>query len=350
MSSHSSTASGAQGPTPERILQLAFGFGPTQVLTSALELRMFTHIAAGQTTVPALAETVGVSPRGLRMLLDALVGLGLLTKEGTGDEARYGLTPEAEAFLVEGRPGYHGDFVRLHGTLMAGNWMKLTECVRAGEPVNAFDNPEEGAKVWGELVDGLFPVGYAAATALGRELRRLHPQGPLRLLDVAAGSGVWSIAMAQNDPEVQAVAFDLPGTLPHTRKWAERLGVASRYEFREGDIRKNELGQGEFDAVILGHICHSEGPEHTPKLLAKAARALKPGGTLAIAEMVPDDDRRGSVFPLLFALNMLVHTSEGDTFTFAEYRHWLEEAGFRDVRPLPVPAPSPLILATRAGS
>lgn len=349
MSTQNAAPGSAQGPTPERILQLAFGFGPTQALTSALELRVFTHIAEGQTAVPALAETVGASPRGLRMLLNALVGLGLLTKEGPGDDARYGLTPESEAFLVEGRPGYHGDFVRLHGTLMAENWMKLTECVRAGEPVKAYNNPEEGAAVWGELVDSLFPVGYAAASALGRELRRLYPQKTLRLLDVAAGSGVWSIAIAQNDPQVQAVALDLPGTLPHTRKWAERMGVADRYEFREGDIREGELGQAEFDVVILGHICHSEGAEHTQRLLAKSARALKPGGTLVIAEMVPDDDRRGPVFPLLFALNMLVHTTEGDTFTFAEYRHWLEEAGFRNVRPLPVPAPSPLILATRSG-
>jgi ubiquinone/menaquinone biosynthesis C-methylase UbiE len=348
MSTNTGAAGAAGGPTPERILQLAFGFGPTQTLTSAVELRLFTHVAQGKTTMPALAQATGASPRGLRMLLDALVGLGLMTREGNDDDARYGLTPDAEAFLVEGRPGYHGDFVRLHGTLMAGNWMKLTDCVRTGQPVKAVDNPEEGAAVWDELVDSLFPVGYAAATALGQELRRLYPQGTLRLLDVAAGSGVWSIAAAQNDPNVQVVAFDLPGTLPHTRKWTERLGVADRFEFRAGDIRENDLGQAEFDAVILGHICHSEGADYTRKLLAKSARALKPGGTLAIAEMVPDDDRRGPVFPLLFALNMLVHTREGNTFTLAEYRHWLEEAGFRDIRPLPVPAPSPLILATRA--
>jgi ubiquinone/menaquinone biosynthesis C-methylase UbiE len=347
MAQNSSAGGGAAGPTPERIMQLAFGFAPTQTLTSALELRLFTHVAQGKTTAPALAEAAGASLRGLRMLLDALVGLGLMTREGNRDDVRYGLTPESAAFLVEGQPGYHGDFVRLHGTMMAGHWMNLTDCVRTGQPVRAVDKPEEGAAVWGELVDSLFPVGYAAASSLGQELRRLYPQGTLRLLDVAAGSGVWSLASAQKDPNVQVVAFDLPSTLPHTRQWAERLGVVDRCEFRAGDIRENELGQAEFDAVILGHICHSEGAAHTPKLLAKAARALKPDGTLAIAEIVPDDDRRGPAFPLLFALNMLVNTTEGDTFTFAEYRRWLEEAGFRDVRPLPVPAPSPLILATR---
>jgi ubiquinone/menaquinone biosynthesis C-methylase UbiE len=328
---------------------MAFGFGPTQVLTSAVELGLFTRVAEGKATVAALEAATRASRRGLRMLLDALVGLGFVTKEDAGDGARYGLTPESEAFLVEGRPGYHGDFVRLHGTLMAGNWAKLTECVRTGRPVMAAEQPEEGAAVWSELVDSLFPVGYAAANALGRELRRLHPEGTLRLLDIAAGSGVWGIAAAQADPAVRVVAFDLPGTLPHARKWAERLGVAERFEFRAGNIREEELGQAEFDAAVLGHICHSEGAEHSGALLTKVARALKPGGTIAIADMIPDDDRRGPVFPLLFAINMLVHTSEGDTFTFAEYRQWLEQAGFRDARLLQVPAPSPLILATRGG-
>jgi 2-polyprenyl-3-methyl-5-hydroxy-6-metoxy-1,4-benzoquinol methylase len=340
---------GPGGPTPERLMQLAFGFGPTQALTSALDFRLFTHVAEGKTTVPALEAATGASRRGLKMLLDVMVGLAFLTKKGVGDDARYGLTPESEAFMVEGRPGYHGAFVRMHGSLMASHWAKLTECVKTGQPVMAVEKPEEGTKIWGDLVDALFPVGYAAASHLGKELRRLHPQGPLRILDIAAGSGVWGIAAAQEDPRVRVTAFDLPDTLVHTRQWADRCGVADRIEFRAGDIRQGELGKPDFDAAILGHICHSEGVEHSRKLLAKVARALKPGGTIAIADMIPDDDRRGPAFPLMFALNMLVHTSEGDTFTFAEYRNWLEEASFRDARPLPGPSASPLILATRTG-
>jgi ubiquinone/menaquinone biosynthesis C-methylase UbiE len=210
------------------------------------------------------------------------------------------------------------------------------------------DDPAIAGPIWGDLVDALFPVTYPAAARAGQELRRLHPHGPLRLLDVAAGSGVWSIAAAQNDPAVQAVAFDLPGTLPHTRRWAEQSGVADRFEFRAGDIRSGDLGRAEFDAAILGHICHGEGMEHTRKLFGKVARALKPGGTIVIADWLPDDDRRGPAFPLLFALSMLVRTREGDTFTFAEYDRWLREAGFRDARLLEIPAPSPLVLATRA--
>lgn len=343
-------AGGPAGPTPERIMQLAFGFAPTQALASALDLRLFTHVAEGKRTLAELERATGASRRGLRMLLSAMVGMEFLTREDTGEDARYGLAPEAAAFLVEGKQSYLGGFARLHTTLLVESWVKLTECVRTGKPVVAGEKPEEGAAIWEKLVDTLFPVGYPAAALLGQELRRLHPNGTLRLLDVAAGAGVWGIAAAQHDPAVKVVAFDLPDTLPHTRRWVDRTGVADRVEFRAGDIRKDELGQAEFDAAILGHICHSEGAEHSRRLLAKVARALKPGGTIAIADMLPDDDRSGPVFPLLFALNMLVHTSEGDTFTFAEYDQWLREAGFRDTRRFLVPASSPLILATRAGS
>jgi ubiquinone/menaquinone biosynthesis C-methylase UbiE len=278
-----------------------------------------------------------------------MVGMEFLNREGSGDGARYTLVPESEAFLVEGKPAYQGGFLRWSARRLVEDWSNLTECVQTGKPVAPADNPEKGAALWDELVDLLFPMMYAGAARAGQELRRLHPHGPLRLLDVGAGSGGWGIAAAKSDPAVQVVAFDLPGTLPHTRRWAEQSGVADRFEFRAGDMREADFGSAEFDAATLGHICHSEGVEHTRKLFAKVARALKPGGTLVIADMLPDADRSGPLFPLLFALNMLVHTSEGDTFTFAEYEGWLREAGFRDARLLEIPGPSPLVLATRVG-
>jgi SAM-dependent methyltransferase len=338
-----------EGPTPERIMQIGWGFAPMFSLATALELRLFAHVAGGKTTQAALEAATGASRRGLGMLLNAMVGLGFLTRAGSGEAARYGLAPDAEAFLVEGRPGYHGGIVCLAARRFIQDWAKLTDCVRTGKPVIAVDKPEEGVTLWTELVDALFPMGYAAAAHVGRELRRLHPSGTLRLLDVAAGSGVWGIAAAQHDPAVHVVAFDLPETLAHTRRWASQCGVADRFEFRAGDIREGDLGSAEFDAVILGHICHSEGAEHSRRLLAKVARALKPGGTIVIADMLPDEDRSGPPFPLLFALNMLAHTTEGDTFTFAEYEAWLREVGFQDARLLEGPSASPLVLATRAG-
>jgi len=348
MTEKGNAAGGPGGPTPERINQLAFGYAPSAALATAVELSLFTHVAQGKRTLAELQKATGASQRGLQMLLNTMVGLQFLTREGTGDSERFGLTPESEAFLVEGKPSYQGRFMRWSVQTHSRDWANLTECVRTGKPVRSVDNPEDGAALWDELVDLLFPMMYAGAARAGQELKTLYPEGAIRLLDIAAGSGVWGIAAAKSDPRVQVVAFDLPGTLPHTRRWAEQQGVVDRFEFRPGDIRKDDLGSAQFDAAILGHICHSEGSEHTRKLFAKVARALKPGGTIIIADMLPDEGRNGPLFPLLFALNMLVHTTEGDTFTFAEYDQWLRGAGFVDTRLLEIPGPSPLVLATRA--
>jgi ubiquinone/menaquinone biosynthesis C-methylase UbiE len=341
------TGTGPEGPTPERILEISWGYCPTHTLTSAVELSLFRHVAEGRNTLAALQAATGASRRGLPMLLDALVALRFLTREGTGEAATYANAPDVDRFLVEGRPGYLGGFLTFSTRHLAQDWSQLTECVRTGRPMRRVENPEEAAAFWGELVDLLFPLNYATARCAAEEIRRLYPAGGVRVLDVAAGSGVWGITVAQADPQARIVPFDLPTTLPNTRRWAEQCGVADRFEFRAGDIRKESLGEGEFDAAILGHICHSEGAEHTRRLLAKTVRALKLGGTVVIADMIPADDRSGPAFPLLFALNMLVHTSEGDTFTFAQYAAWLKEAGFADPRTLEAPGHSPLVLATR---
>jgi hypothetical protein len=327
--------------------QFMWGFAPPFIMATALELRLFNLVAEGVSTLPGLLEKTGASRRGLTMLLNMIANFGFLARQGQGDAATFSLTPESEAFLVEGKPSYLGGGLRLQARWMNRTWSQFTECVRTGKPAVAVDNPEEGVPFWAELVDTLFPMNYPNAVRLGEALRDIFPSGPIHALDVASGSGVWGIAMTQRDPAIRITAFDLPETLEFTRKNAERLGVGTRVALKPGNIRDDALGNGEYDAVVLGHICHSEGEAFTRHLLRKTAGALRSGGVVAIAEMVPDDDRSGPTFPLLFALNMLVHTTDGDTFTFAEYDGWLREAGFTDTRRLEGTMPSPLILATR---
>src|SRR5690606_19044402 len=141
---------------------------------------------------------------------------------------------------------------------------------------------------------------------------------------------------------------DLPDVVDRvTGPFVERAGLSSRFAFLPGDLWQVDFGEARFDVVILGHICHGEGAERTERLIERAYRALRSGGRILIAEFVPDDDRRGPVMPLLFALHMLVLTDDGDAFTFADYRRWLSQAGFEDVRTIDAPAPSPLIVPTK---
>jgi ubiquinone/menaquinone biosynthesis C-methylase UbiE len=167
------------------------------------------------------------------------------------------------------------------------------------------------------------------------------------VLDVAAGSAAWSLPFAQALPNARVTAVDYPEVTPVAREYARKFGVGDRYDYLEGDLRQLDFGQKAYDLVILGHIIHGEGAKWGKNLIRKSHRALKPGGTLAIAEMVPNDTRTGPVFPLLFALNMILLTSEGDVFTMAQYRQWLKQTGFTRIRTARIPHFSPLILATR---
>lgn len=190
-------------------------------------------------------------------------------------------------------------------------------------------------------------MSYGAARAAAASLPQKTRGRIKTILDVAGGSAAWSIAFAQQLPDAHVTVVDYPQVTPVARQFTERFGVADRYDYLEGNIREMDFSRGRYDLVILGHIIHSEGEKWGKKLIKKSYRALSDGGLLLIAEMVPNDTRTGPVLPLLFGLNMLVHTEQGGVFTMREYRAWLKEAGFRKVSTLEAPAPSPLILATK---
>lgn len=174
---------------------------------------------------------------------------------------------------------------------------------------------------------------------------------PQPILEVAWGfamTRVLTTGIELGDQQTVVTVIDLPEVVDRvTRRFVDREGLSERFTFRPGDLRQLDFGESCFDVVILGHICHGEGAEGTQKLIERAYRALRGGGQILIAEFVPDDDRRGPLMPLLFALHLLVLTDNGDTFTLAEYQRWLSTAGFADVRTVPAPAPSPLIIATK---
>jgi SAM-dependent methyltransferase len=331
--------------TPEQIMRYAWGYAAPLILEAAVRLGVFDALAAGQKTVAELAAKSGASERGLRIMLNALVGLGLLKKDGPNG---YVLTPEADTYLVSNRPGYLGGFLKHTSSHLIPKWLGLTEIVRAGLPQEAVNRENTGAEFFEKFVEDLFPLNFGAANALADSLQIEQASSPVTVLDLAAGSGVWSIVLAKRSPRVRVTAVDWPGVLPATQRTAERQGVADRFRFVAGDLLTVDFGTG-YQVATLGHILHSEGETRSRKLLAKTAAALAPGGTIAIAEWLVDTDRTGPPMGLIFAVNMLVNTDQGDTFSFEEIGGWLKEAGFRDARQLEVPGPSPLVLATRAG-
>ena len=328
--------------SPAGIMDDLTGAWRSRALATGIELSVFEHIAKGKRTSKEVAEAAGASPRGMAILLDALTGIGHLRKSGN----RYSLPPASAAFLVPGKKPYVGDMAHAL-SLTWDNWKDLTDTVRRGRPSVAVNVAEKGKEFFPKLVASIFPGNYAAAVAAvarfpKKELAKIH-----KILDVAAGTGAWSLAFAQALPKARVTTVDFPEMTPITREFAEKFGVADRYDYREGNLREVDFVRDSFDLVILGHIVHSEGETHGKELLRKSYAALKPGGKLLIAEYVPNDARTGPAMPLLFGLNMLLQTDEGNVFTLSEYRTWLKAIGFRKVAAIPVIPPSTVILATK---
>jgi SAM-dependent methyltransferase len=328
--------------TPERLMQFAWGYAAPLMIEAALKIRLFDVLDEGPKDLRALAAATKASERGVRALADALVGLQLLSKKGDA----YALAPESAAFLVSTRPAFHGGIFHHMSSQSVPHWLHVAEAVKTGRPVSAVNDPKDGAGFFQDLVEAIFPMSYAAAQAAVRELRVSEAKAPYSVLDIAAGSGVWGIAFAQASPQVRVTAVDWEGVIPVTRRVAARFGVADRFTFVAGDIANADFGKGH-RAATLGHILHSEGAAKSRKLLRRVFDALAPGGTIVVAEFVPDDDRCGPPTPLIFGVNMLLHTDVGDVFTWKEIGGWLAEAGFKNARRLEAPAPSPLILATK---
>jgi ubiquinone/menaquinone biosynthesis C-methylase UbiE len=327
--------------TPERILQFAWGYVPPLVLEAAIRHHVFDTLDSGPKTAAEVSAATGASERGLTAIMNALVGLNFLARD---EHANYSLTPESAAFLVSTKPGFQGGLIRHCSEHLIPRWLDLNEVVATGLPVASVNQEESGSDFFQNFVNDIFPMSYPAAQALARHFSANGQ--PVRVLDLAAGSGVWGIAQAQGSDHVHVTAVDWPGVIPVTQKTVARFGLSDRFSFVEGDLQQADFGTG-YNLATLGHILHSEGQERSRALLAKTFTALAPGGTIAIAEFLVNSDRTGPVQALFFAVNMLVNTDTGDTYSFEEISSWLTEAGFSNARTLESPGPSPLILATK---
>ena len=328
--------------TPDRIMQMAHGFWPAAILSSAAAWDFFTHIAHGHTTADAVAAAAGTDPRGTRMVLDSLVALEFLTKQG----GRYALTPDSDAFLVRDRRTSIVEMIAGQPPLMWEDWGRLREALKTGRPVKTVGDTGSGGEFFPKLIRMIMSLSLGPADAVAEHLGVGTRMTAARILDVGAGACAWTIPFARRDPTAAITAFDLKSVLAESAKIVAEFGVAKSFRMQPGDYRTEELGT-DYDIVIFGNICHIEPPDGNRQLIARAHRALKPGGRLVIGDMLPNEQRTGPPFPVMFAVNMFLH-SDGDTYTFNEYRTWLLDAGFTGVESYDTQrSHSPVIIATK---
>ncbi len=302
-------------------------FQESRVLLTAVELDLFTAVGDG-VTAETVAARLATDPRATGSLLNALVAIGALTKR----EGVFHNTSDTARFLVASSPECARAGL-MHIVNLWETWSTLSECVRTGtamvRPVNEARQPERTRAFIAMMHQRARGDAEQLALAAGAE-------GARRMLDVGGGSGAYSIAFAQANPALQADVFDLAPVVELAREYIRAAGLAERIGTRSGDMRFDELGSG-YDLVLVSAICHMFGPEENQELFARCYRALAPGGRLLMRDFILDPDRTGPRQAALFALNMLVGTKAGSTYTEAEYEAWLRGSGFSRVERLKPP-------------
>jgi len=324
------SAEGAGVPSLAVVGHLQYEVWKATVLKTALELDIFTHVSRGAADLGTLAMRTGCDRRGLRVLLDALCPLELLSKTG----ATYQLTPESEYYLVRDRPEFYGDW-SLRTQLAWDVRGRSAEAVRTGVAVGGDFASPGSQEIWtGDFARALrtWPARVDAVLEFWHKLGIGVEETPgLHVLDAACGPGVKSFALARADPQARVTAFDFPAMLELARKVAEAMGVADRVRFLGGDVVEDALGDGEYDVVFFGFILYYFSGERLAGILRRARQALRPGGMLVVNEYVADEERCRNEGALMAAFQLLLFAPDSEVRTLAEYRAMLEDAGFVDV-------------------
>ncbi len=302
---------------PDDLTERIRAFQESRVLLAAIELDVFAALGDGATAEQAAAVT-HTDPRATGMLLNALVALGVLRKKADV----FTNTPDAVELGKARLP-------MMHIVHLWYRWTTLAECVRTGTAVTP--DPAPATADWNAAF--IAAMDYNAVAGAEPFVKAVGAQGVRRMLDIGGGSGAYSIAFARANPELHSDILDLEAVVPIARRHIEAAGLSGRIRPTVGDLHQPTYGSG-YDLVLISAICHMLSPAANTEMLRKAHAALNAGGRVAIREFILDPGRTGPPQAALFALNMLVGTREGNTYTEEEYSAWLREAGFKDIRRL----------------
>lgn len=306
-----------EGLSIGRIMEISRAFQGSRIFLTAYELDLFTTLGDEERSSEEIARAIGTDPRGTDRLLNALCGLELLFKS----HGKFTNSPAAAQFLVKGKPEYQTGL--MHTVHLWDSWSTLTGAVRNGGMV-AQRPVDERDDTWS--VAFIAAMHARAAGEAPGLVDALDLTGVSRVLDVGGGSGAFSMAFVRAADTITATVFDLPNVVSLTQGYVDQEGLGDKIDTVAGDYNKDELPAG-YDLVFLSAIIHSNSPLQNQALFEKVSRALNAGGRLVVSDFIMNDDRLGPAFGAFFALNMLVNTPLGDTYTESEIKGWMENAG-----------------------
>jgi (2Fe-2S) ferredoxin/predicted O-methyltransferase YrrM len=324
------------GTLPDRLDQMIRGFMPSRCLLTALELDIFTAVGDGA-NAGQIGTKIGANARAVSMLLNALVALGLLSKNGDD----YKNTPESGRFFVQGSKDNHRNGL-LHTANIWHGWSTLTDAVRAGTrvPVDRGDGRDGSAAWTRNFIAGMQRNAKDRAPHL---VKAMGTAGVRRILDLGGGSGAYSIAFAKASPDVRCEILDLPEVVPLTAEYVSQAGVSAQVSLRPGNMLQDQFGSG-YDIIMLNAICHMFSEAQNRDIFRRAHQALAPKGRLVVQDFILNSDKTGPQHAALFSLNMLVATEAGASYSEFEYTGWMKAAGFTEVSRIDLPGPSGLMV------
>lgn len=331
-----SPTSQSKAPSPVLIFETLNAYQRSAALHAAIELDLFTAIGDGNTTVKAIATGIQASEKGTRVLCDYLTVIGFLNKQGND----YSLTSESSVFLNRNSPAYLGSISRFLGNAQEVEAFRdIAAIVRKGgtvmgqEGMVSAENP-----VWVEFARSMAPLMWTPAQLIA-EMLRAQDGAKWKVLDIAAGHGLYGITIAKSNPNSEVVAVDWPAVLEVAEENAQKAGVAGRFRKLPGSAFEVEFGSG-YDLVLITNFLHHFDPAVNESVLRKVHAAMAPGGRAVTVEFIPNEDRISPPMDATFSLTMLGATAAGDAYTFSEYDRMFRNAGFsrnelRELSPTP---------------
>jgi (2Fe-2S) ferredoxin/predicted O-methyltransferase YrrM len=328
----------AAGALPDPLLQTIRGFQESRVVLTAIELDVFSAVAAGNGTSADVAARIGTDARATEMLLNALTALGLVGKRGE----TFASTLTASRYLAAlGKDDSRAAI--MHTADLWSTWSRLTDAVRAGAAPPRDEDESRRAAWTGAFIAAMHKNARERAGAV---VRGAAIQGARTMLDVGGGSGAYSIACAGAIPTLRVDLLDTPAVTAIADRHIAEAHLQDRIRTRTGDLRTDPLGK-DYDIILLSAIGHMLGPEENRDLLARCHAAAAPGGRVIVHDFLMDASKTAPKAGALFALNMLVGTRSGSTYSEQEYADWLRTAGFARVERVRLPGPTGLMIGER---
>ena len=335
---------------PSKIMQIGLGFWASKTLLTAINLELFTYLSRGELSGRDIQTKLGLHNRNLYDFLDALVALGFLERNGLTETATYRNTKDTDLFLDKNKHSYVGGMLEMANNRLYPFWNNLEEGLKTGKPQN---ETRSGGKPIFEILYGNQALlgeflGAMGGIQMGNFMvlsHRFDFSGYQTLCDLGGAGGYLAAQVAQLNPHMKCITYDLPPVSPLASQNIENMGLAEKVKVQSGDFFKDEIPNT--DVITMGNVLHDWGLVEKKRLMKKAYQALPEGGSLVVIENIIDDTRNKNAFGLLMSLNMMIETPEGFDFSFADFNQWAKEVGFKETFIMPLTGPSSAVIAIK---